>query len=173
MSEIIKSSFNYCFYKPYFYGSLYLLSIPLLIKLYRKLVQLNELRRAIERSNDNNNILSTLSKMIKILYISFISIVFQRVYGTTLLSKNLSYVSFYHNMKWYYVPIISKRGPKKMISKVLDGERDVTDLLTKLAGPNVDFYNNKIKPRDLKMNKIILTIDEEEKIFNEDDEIII
>lgn len=141
--------------------------------MYQKLIQLNELKKAIEAVDAMNQRKSgffhSVIRTIRLTYMYLVILMYKRLFGTKSMSKNLSYVSFFHNMKWYYFPIISKRGPKKVIEKVTENGFDKTELITRLAGPNVDFYGNSIRPRDVNCNVLTITVDGEHKTFNENE----
>jgi hypothetical protein len=157
-----------------FPASLLIISSPYI---YRNLVHLHELKTAIDSADHINRrksgLIYSIIRTIKFLYMYFLILVYKRLFGTKILSKNLSYVSYFYNMKWYYVPIISKRGPKKIIEKVIENGNDRTDLVIKFAGPNVDFYGNNIRPKDINCNMLTITVDGENKTFTENEIIVL
>lgn len=96
--------------------------------------------------------------------------IYKKLYGTVKINKKLSCVGYMHNNQWYVLPIISKKGPKQYIEKSFDEEnRDITELITNLSGPNCDFHLSNITPYHLDLKKIVIIVDGEEKIFNEND----
>jgi hypothetical protein len=142
-------------------------------KIYEKLVMINNLRRAIQSSdclsNNKKGMISTIFRTFKIIYMTFVYMFYQKLFGTVQLTKNVSYATYFHNMKWYYVPVITKRGPKLSIIKAFNntdkGAIDITNLITKLAGPNIDFYGMKLKPEDIDTSSFNIIIETEvEKI---------
>lgn len=142
--------------------------------IYRKLIRLNELKKAIESVDTMNHRKSgffhSIIRTIRLVYMYLVILLYKRLFGTKIISKKLSYVSYFHNMKWYYFPVISKRGPKKVIESVNDEcNIDKTELIIRLAGPNVDFYGNNIRPRDVNCEVLTVFVDDEKKIFNEDE----
>lgn len=148
--------------------------------IYKTLIRLGELKNAIESTDKINHRKSgffySIVRTIRFVYMYFFILLYKRLYGTKSLSKNISYVSFFHNMKWYYFPIISKRGPKRVIENVKIGCEnndivDKTEFITRLAGPNVDFYGNNIRPIDLNCKLLMITVDGEQRTFI-DDEVI-
>jgi hypothetical protein len=77
-------------------------------------------------------------------------------------------------MTWYYIPILTKRGPKPLIAEayvVIDNEKKCyTEFIKKLAGPNVDFYNTVLYPRQLGItHDLYIKINEDEKIIKPDE----
>lgn len=95
--------------------------------------------------------------------------IYRKLYGSIYINKNLSYAYYFHNTKWYYFPLNIKKGPKPVITRAIgDNNTDVTDFIVKLAGPNVDFYGTLISPKDINMNRLLLTVDGNDKIFERD-----
>lgn len=143
------------------------------LPIYRTLIGLNKLRHTIEQtdsiSNRKESLISTIYRTARIVYNSCVIMVSRKYYGSVSCGKNFSYVSYFHNMKWYYFPIVTRKGPKKMIINAFDGTRNLTDFITKLAGPNVDFYGVSVRPRDIKSTSVTIIVDDETKTFNEDD----
>ena len=181
ISSIIKSKYFYilCIMSKYIVHPFISASIAIGVVLtipavYKKLSSLNELRKVIELtdtlSDKKTNVISSILKTCKLLYMALTIMIHQRLYGSIIVGKNFSYVSYFHNMKWYYFPLLIKRGPKPVITKVINEKNnDITEFITRIAGPNVDFYNQHIKPRDIKSTKLIITVDGEDKIFEEND----
>ncbi len=101
-------------------------------------------------------------KIYRILWLSFISSLYTKLYGPLFLSKNILLGKYYYNSKWYYFPIIIKRGPKKNL------ESD-NDLISSIAGPNIDFHGIKLKPCDLNMKTLKIIVDDEVKNFDENE----
>ena len=133
--------------------------------MYKYLKQFNDLRSVVQKTQTTNTI-SSVYKTIRVLYMSLVSQVNQRFYGSISMNKNISYVQYFHNSKWYYFPIVSKRGPKKVIDKALVRSIDVTDKVKMLVGPNVDFYGYTMKPKDFGFDSLTIVVDGDEKKFN-------
>jgi hypothetical protein len=151
------------------------IGLPLL---YQKISNLNDLRKAVQLTDKLNkkktNILSSLYKTIKLLYKSLINICYKHIYGLSRISKNTYYISYFHNMKWYNVPIKIKRGPKKKINKAIElvTNINVTEFVITFAGPSNDFYGSKVTPNDIGMSDIEITVDDVDYLFKANDEII-
>jgi hypothetical protein len=146
--------------------------------LYQKMSQLNDLRVAIELTDKLNekrtNIVSSLYKTAKIIHKSFMNVCYKHIYGLTRVSKNVYYISYFHNMKWYNLPLKMKRGPKKLINKATESftNSDITNFISSFAGPANDFYGLKITPNDIGLSDIEITVDGVDYLFKVNDEIV-
>ncbi len=95
--------------------------------------------------------------------------VYEYVKGLIKINKNMYKLDFYHNNVQYSIPIILKKGRKPYINKIIgikdDVSIDISDEIGKYLGPNIDFYNQPVTPNLFGYNKILIYVDDVEKIF--------
>ena len=144
---------------------------PIVDYVSSKIKQINQLRLAVqETSQTNKSVINSVLVTFQILKTTVIIFFNKLFYGSQCYSKNFYLVEYFHNTSWYYIPVISKRGPKPIITLAYTKESEYTDFIKKVAGPNVDFYNLELSPRQLGIEaELIINVDGNEKKFNPDE----
>lgn len=125
--------------------------------------------------NRNISFLETIEiihdMMINILMCNF----YEYINGLEKVNKNVYKLEYYHNNTQYYIPIILKKGRKPYVSKIIgvnnDVSIDVSNEIGKYLGPNVDFFNQNITPKMFGYERLIIYVNDIEKIFENDENI--
>lgn len=126
-----------------------------------------KIREGVYMSSKDKGFFNSYYQTLKIIYISMYILLNRKIRGDIKISNSLSYVSYFYNTETYYFPIVRKRGPKKNILKVIaDDNKDITEFIKRLSGPNVDFYNSQIKVKDLNYSKISIQFEDTYKVFD-------
>jgi hypothetical protein len=92
------------------------------------------------------------------------------------LTKDLYYIRYFHNGKFYRIVFPIKKYNETNIVKVLSIFDDTTDIIEYL-GPNNDFHGVKLTPNSIKQKPFSITYFKDEdlktisKTFSEDDEL--
>lgn len=136
-------------------------------KIKEGVYNIKKIREGVYMSSKNTGFFNSYYQTLRILYISMYILLNRKIRGDIKVSNTLSYVSYFYNTETYYFPIVRKRGPKKNILKVIaDDNKDITNFIKRLSGPNVDFYNSEIKVKDLNYNKILIQFEDTHKVFD-------
>ena len=165
------------------------LLIPLVAgKIGASLLKFNEFRKVVSE-NSNSDVFNSCLKSCSMLVSSFQSVVYQKIWGlskvhllpsSTYSTSSIYYppstskfVSIYHNMKWYKVPLYMKRGPvSRNISCITQNGINITDHIIQFAGPLNDFFGLGITPAFFGIYKMNITCNGEDYIFNRDTPIV-
>lgn len=149
-----------------------------------KICQFNELRKMVSSEEENPSIdcssvkgfINSTYKSILILKTSFEVMISQKMYSPSKLelpwscSKNSKFVYIFHNMKWYKVPFILKKGPlQREITSITDEAGvDITKYILPFTGPQNDFFDTGITPQFFGLDIITIVSDGEKYIFHKD-----
>ncbi|MDD4930671.1 MAG: hypothetical protein PHG66_00760 [Candidatus Colwellbacteria bacterium] len=158
--------------------------------LYSKVCQFNELQKMVSSENPSldcssiKGFIESTCKSARILKTSLEVMIHQKMYSpekvelswsqSTGHSKNSKFVYIYHNMKWYKVPFVIKRGPlQREITAIRDEAGvDVTSDILPFAGPGQDFFGSGITPQFFGLNKMTILSEGEEYIFSAETPIV-
>lgn len=156
-------------------GVIVLASSKIVYECYKKL---KPLINAIKFTNSQNTSIDNYITAFKIIKDKLKDSYYKTLYKPYYKNNNkVMYIDFYYNMRWYSVPILLKKGPKPIIltctsEKKLNDKivyEDATQEIIKIAGPNVDFYESKITPHLLGMEKIHILTDEINVEYDKDE----
>lgn len=127
--------------------------VPLVDICVQKIKQFDTLRKAVQKMNKDESFISSVFISFGILKKTCNVYINNFLYGSELVGKHFYLVEYYHNMNWYYIPVFVKKGPKPIIEEAytIKENRKInhTELIKKIAGPNVDFYGMNIHPTHL------------------------
>src|SRR5688572_16427314 len=100
----------------------YIILAPIVIGggiLCKKFYDTSKELSSIRDPKHKETMVQNLMKTFKLVKSSCYSYLARKCYSyiTEKPSKNLSLVSYYHNMTWYKFPVITKRGPKLFLTR--------------------------------------------------------
>jgi len=163
-------------------------TLPYVAKfVYNKVKQFNELRNLVTFDNSGNPINSFVSSVYKttsILYKSLEVRVYNLISNPDRVlfpwsinsgyNKSSYFKYIYHNMKWYKVPFIIKKGPndREIICVRDESGYDVTPYILPFTGPKYDFFNMLITPQFFSMKKMTFLTTDGEYTFAHNEPII-
>jgi hypothetical protein len=117
---------------------------------------------------DNNNFM-ILTSLVKTMFHKYFV---KNRNDATVLSKNKYILEYTLAGKQYYILIHKKSGPKTFIQAIDQDNNDITNSITKFAGPGCDFHNSKITPKMLGFQEIDFLLLSGENISFKENEII-
>lgn len=92
----------------------------------------------------------------------------------TKIDKKTYELSYVLNGKLYKVLISNKTGPRKVLLVSDETQTDISYLVTPYLGPKEDFHGSDMTPKFFNRKELVFELSNgEEKIFNENDKIII
>ena len=146
-------------------------SINIVLTTYKKVGQLNDVNKLLNKDTNTIGIYIKSSLMIsKMLYMSFIQYMTNNIKK---INKNTYELTYVLNGKQFKILIKDYKGPK-MISYVTDDkDNDISDRFLELFGPSNDFHNTVFTPRSF--GSTFLTIglmNEEISRFEENEQIL-
>ena len=146
-------------------------SINIVLTTYKKVGQLNDVNKLLNKDTNTIGIYIKSSLMIsKMLYMSFIQYMTNNIKK---INKNTYELTYVLNGKQFKILINEYKGPK-MISYVIDDKGiDISDRFLELFGPSNDFHNSVFTPRSF--GSTFLTIglmNEEITRFEENEQIL-
>lgn len=122
------------------------------------------IKKYIQKTSPNRGILYPYFKMLYMLYVYLLLRLKNLIWGAVQLNKRVYIVKYYKNNEEYYFPIIKRGGPKNKIVKCICDDKDNTNFIYNLSGPNCDFYKIKLRVSDLGYSRMNITLEDDREI---------
>ena len=91
------------------------------------------------------------------------------LYGVNINDKNLKYINWYIYENFYKIPIIFNFHNDIEIESITTNDIDITSEVLPYMGPNYNFYNMNISPKDLQYSNLKFIINDKEYNFNDNE----
>jgi len=120
-------------------------SVNIILTTYKKIGQLNDVNRLLNKNTNTIDIYIKSSLMIsKMLYTSFIQYMTNNIKK---INKNTYELSYVLNGKQFKILIKEYKGPKIISYVTDDKDNDISDRFLELFGPSNDFHNTVFTPK--------------------------